>query len=156
MTDRDASNSFGWPSFPSAKEKNHVQRAVTALLDALAPEAALTRAERAGVRIEQHRTPEGCVLQGDSAALSVSWFAESTEASALGELHIVVWHGVVSRRGGPARRPGTAASIHSTLVLHPVEQSADGCDWHSSAGARFDTATLGTHCLALLEAELAR
>src|ERR1043166_8515023 len=90
-----------WSASPTVKQKNAVQRAVTALLDELAPERVVTRGERIRGAIEQHRTPSGCVLQAATAALSVSWFAEedASAPAALGELHVLVWRGVVSRRG---------------------------------------------------------
>src|SRR5438094_2424860 len=87
-----------WSASQSVKEKNAVQRAVTALLDDLAPERVLSRGERVPVAIEQHRTPTGCVLQAATAALSVSWFGDSGTQEAPGELHVLVWRGVVSRR----------------------------------------------------------
>ncbi|HEY4670582.1 MAG TPA: hypothetical protein VIG78_00845, partial [Gemmatimonadaceae bacterium] len=62
-----------WKAPPTSKTRNAVQRAVTALLDDLAPERALKRSDELHVPIEQHRTPNGCVLQAEKAALSVSW-----------------------------------------------------------------------------------
>src|SRR5687768_4982442 len=106
-----------WTAGRSAKQKNAVQRNVTALLDELAPERILRRTDPAKVLIEQHRTPSGCVLQAPAGALSVSWFADDSQA--LGELHIVVWSGVVSRRGAPARRDG--ATVVKELVLTPID-----------------------------------
>src|SRR2546423_376832 len=103
MDDPTDPSASSWTSSRSAKEKNAVQRAVTALLDELAPERALKRADAPPVPVEQHRTPNGCVLQAASAALSVSWFADPTSDSALGELHVITWRGTVSRRGRPPR-----------------------------------------------------
>src|SRR3954469_768043 len=88
-----------WTGAPSAKTRNVVQRSVTALLDALAPERVLKRVEQLRGSIEQHRTPTGCVLQAAGCAVSVSWFADATKDAALGELDILVWRGKVARRG---------------------------------------------------------
>ena len=141
---------------PSAKEKNAVQRAVTALLDELAPERVLKRGEpQLRVSVEQHRTPTGCVLQGATAAVSVSWFAEPGANAPLGELHVVVWRGVVSRRSSPRRTDGGGATIVRELVLHPIERPADGCLWRATDGMEFDTPALAARCIALLAEQMA-
>jgi hypothetical protein len=142
------------PAAPTAKEKNAVQRAVVALLDELAPERVLKRADRLPLEIEQHRTPTGCVLQAASAAISVSWFAEATNDAVLGELHVVVWRGVVSRRGSPQRPDG--AAVTGELVLRPVERPSDDCVWRAADGTTYDTSALAARCLAMLEEQIAR
>ena len=141
-----------WTPSPSAKAKNAVQRAVTALLDELAPERVLTRGEQLRPPIEQHRTPTGCVLQAATAAVSVSWFAEADTDAPLGELHGVVWRGVVSRRGSPARPEG--ATIVRELVLRPIESPSGDCVWRATNGTEFDTAALAAHCIGLLEEQI--
>jgi hypothetical protein len=137
-----------WTAAPTAKERNAVQRAVTALLDELAPERELKRAERPAGAVERHRTPGGCVLQARSAAVSVSWFPDATADAALGELHVVVWRGVVSRRGAPRRPDG--ATVVGELVLRPVERPPEDCVWRAADGTTYDTAALAARCLALL------
>jgi hypothetical protein len=141
-----------WTAGRNAKQKNAVQRNVNALLNALAPERTLTRGETAKVLIEQHRTPSGCVLQAPAAALSVSWFESDTQS--LGELHIVLWSGVVTRRGTPAR--GDGATILAELVLAPIDPPNDGRIWRAKDGKEFDTPALAAHCLALLEDAMER
>ena|SRR5688500_15693676 len=138
-----------WTAARSPKAKNAVQRNVTALLDELAPEKVLSRADPLKLVIEEHRTPSGCVLQGPSAALSISWFPDSDDA---GELHVVVWRGIVSRRGAPPPREQAVAV--KELVLFPIEASADDKVWRTADGARYDTASLAAYCLALLEEEI--
>ena len=91
-----------WTASRSAKEKNVVQRAVTALRDQLAPEKVLKGGVQCRLSVEQPRTPNGCVLQGPTAAVSVSWFSKTGKDTPLGELHVIVWKGVVSRRGKAA------------------------------------------------------
>src|SRR5438132_10756939 len=127
MTDPTKPAAAAWSASPSAKTKNAVQRSVTALLDELAPERVLKRVEQLPGTIEQHRTPTGCVLQAATAAVSVSWFAEGGNDVALGELHVVVWHGTVQRRGAPRSRKG--AQIVSELVLRPIEPPAGDNVW---------------------------
>lgn len=150
----DSSNSAApaWTASPSAKKKNAVQRAVNALLDELAPERVLKRAEQLRGAVEQHRTPNGCVLQAPKAAVSVSWFEESTNEAVLGELHVIVWNGIVSRRGSPRRPDG--ATVVKELVLKPIDGPTDECLWKATNGKSFDTAALASKCLALLEEQI--
>src|SRR4051812_30394215 len=121
-----------WKAPPTSKTRNAVQRAVTALLDDLAPERALKRSDEIHVPIEQHRTPTGCVLQAEKAALSVSWFATTGNDPVLGELRVVVWRGTVSRRGSPRRKEG--ATVVSETVLRPIEDPSSECVWRGTAG----------------------
>jgi hypothetical protein len=152
MTDPTKPITTPWSASPSAKAKNAVQRSVTALLDELAPERVLKRVEQLRGQVEQHRTPTGCVLQATEAAVSVSWFAEAATDAALGELHVVVWRGTVTRRGAPKSRKG--ATIVAELVLRPIEPSADDCLWLATDGTKYTTASLAAHCLKLLEEQV--
>jgi hypothetical protein len=141
-----------WSASPTVKAKNAVQRSVTALLDELAPERVLTRVEKLSGGVEQYRTPTGCVLQAANAALSVSWFADAGNDATLGELHVIVWRGTVTRRGAPKIRKGS--TIVQELVLRPIEPPADDCVWQATDGTRYDTASLSAKCLALLEEQI--
>ena len=152
MSER-STDSFPWKASPTVKEKNAANRSVNALLDALAPERAVRRAERPRMRIEQHRTPDGAVLQAATAALTVSWFPESVKGSALGELHVRVWRGTVLRRG--ALQPRDRAVVSSELLLRPLEPPSGDQVWISADGKTYDTEALAEHCLRLLEAEIA-
>jgi len=152
MDDPTKPGAAPWTASPSMKEKNAVQRSVTALLDELAPERVLKRVEQLRGEIEQHRTPNGCVLQAATAALSVSWFAAASSDKTLGELHIVVWRGTVSRRGSPKKTEG--ATLVSELELRPVGRTSDDCVWRATDGAEYDTPSLAAHCLALLAAQV--
>jgi len=136
-------------SSPTAKAKSAIQRSVVALLDELAPERVLTRAEQLPGRVEQHRTPTGCILQTTSFAVSVSWFAEPTKDAALGELHVILWRGTVTRRGQAKNEKG--ATIVSELVLRPIDPPAEDTLWRTTDGSRFDTVSLVAKCLSLLE-----
>jgi hypothetical protein len=143
----------GWSTGATAKERSTVQRSVTALLDTLAPERVIKRDNSAPHGpIEQHRTPGGCVLQAEDAALSVSWFPE-TRSDKLGELHVNVWRGTVSRGGTSYRKP-VRASIVSERVLRPVPGSPGGCIWRADDGSEFDNRALAAHCTALLDAQI--
>ena len=138
------------PAPPTVKERNAVQRSVDRLLDELAPEKALRRSESAPEELLAHRTPSGCVLQRATAALSVSWFADTSEELTLGELQVVVWQGVVARRG--VARPPKGAVVVSELVLHPVSGANEICVWKASNGQIFDSESLAAHCVTLLQA----
>ena len=141
-----------WTASRSAKEKNVVQRAVTALLDELAPERVLKRGDQLEAAVEQHRTPNGCVLQAPTAAVSVSWFAQTGKDTPLGELHVVVWKGIVSRRGRAANPEG--AKVVKELVLRPIEAPLDDCVWRAADGTQFDTSALAARCIALLKEQI--
>jgi hypothetical protein len=137
-----------WTASRSAKEKNIVQRAVTALLDQLAPERVLKRDDKLRGSVEQHRTPKGCVLQAPNAAVSVSWFVDAGKQAPLGELHVIVWSGTVSRRGSAANPEG--AKVVKELVLRPIEAPVDDCVWRATDGTEYDTSALAARCMALL------
>ena len=153
MSDPTNPPSAPWTASPTAKEKHAVQRSVTALLDSLAPERVVKRVERITLPVEQHRTPTGCVLQAATAAVSVSWFPDPSNDAILGELHVVVWRGIVSRRGSPRRPEG--ATVTKELVLKPVERPSDECVWRAEDGKLYDTPALTARCLALLEEQIA-
>ena len=132
-----------------------MQREVSRLLDELAPER--TRADSgrsvdALQRLQRHRTPTGCILQAANAALSVTWYADAAERGRVGELQIVLWRGIVSRRGS-GKTPDPAEVIRQE-VLNPIERPTDDCVWDSGDGTTYDTAGLIAHCLALLEAQM--
>jgi len=153
MRDPSEPRTAPWTSSRSAKAKNAVQRSVTGLLDELAPERVLKRVDQLRGPVEQHRTPSGCVLQSATAALSVSWFAPAGSDVALGELHVVLWKGVLSRRGSTKKSEG--ATIVSELELRPIDDPSDDCVWRATDGTEFHTASLAAHCLALLEQQIA-
>jgi hypothetical protein len=139
---------------PTANEKNAVQREVTRLLDALAPERVTTRASQPDVStsVEQHRTPNGCILQGSAAAVSVTWYAEAADRGRVGELQVVLWRGVVFRRG--ARATPEAAQVILQEVLNPIERPTGAAVWRSHDGTTYDTPSLAAHCMTLLAEEM--
>ncbi|MEP6729025.1 MAG: hypothetical protein ABJE10_00240 [bacterium] len=140
-----------WNVPPTPKERNAVQRNVDNLLDVLAPERATKRGDYPVNPVVAHRTPSGCILQAADTALSVSWFPESADTTALGELHVVLWRGVVSRRGSP--KPAQGAVELRDLALRPVERPTDDCVWKASDGTLYATDALATYCLGLLEGQ---
>lgn len=151
MQDSESSNDLtktARPVPPTLKERNAVQRSVERLLDELAPEKALRRGEAPTVHVEQHRTPSGCVLQAPNSAVSVSWFADTSQDLTHGELQVVLWRGVVTRRGGT--RPAKGAEVATELVLHPVERAGDTLVWRAGDGREFDSEALAAYCLELL------
>jgi hypothetical protein len=135
---------------PSLKERNAVQRLVEHLLDELAPEKALRRGEVPAALVQAHRTPSGCVLQGPTVALSVSWFADATEDLTLGELQVVLWRGTVARRG--VARPVKGAVPEREFVFRPVEIARETFGWLATDGREFDSDALAIHCVDLLQA----
>ena len=151
MTDSANPKPLQWSSSASAKAKNAVQHSVTQLLDELAPERVLKRVDELKGPIEQHRTPTGCVLQAADCAVSVSWFPEATKEAALGELHVLVWRGKVTRRGHARLAKG--ATMIADLILRPIDPPGGDFLWQANDGTRYDTASLAARCLALLEAQ---
>jgi hypothetical protein len=137
---------------PTSKERNGFQREATRLLDELAPEKASPRATRASESIEAHRSPNGCILQAENAALTVTWYADASDQDRVGELQIMLWRGVVSRRGGtPVRTPPV---IVRQEVLNPIEQPVDESIWKSREGTLYTTPGLAEYCLKLLNTQI--
>lgn len=137
---------------PTTKERSAVLRTVTALLDVLAPERELRRGDPARPAIAEYRTPSGCVLQAATAALSVSYFTDTESAAPLGELHLVVWRGVVTRRGAP--RVKEHATQVKELVLYPMTSITDKV-WRAADGTEYSTTELAAKCTELLEEQIA-
>ena len=153
MADASDSGNAGRSAPATSKERSAVQRSVRTLLDALAPERATSRSERAPAQIERYRTPSGCVLQAPTAALSVAWFPGVASSSDLGQLHVVLWRGSVTRRGGGV--PRESASLLRESTLRPVELSPGGARWREEGdGVVYDTQALADHCLALLKEQM--
>jgi hypothetical protein len=153
MADMSESESAGWRAPTTTKDRNAVQRSVTKLLDVLSPERATSRGERVPVRIERYRTPSGCVLQAPTAALSVAWFPGAASAMDLGELHVVLWRGDVTRRGGGAARE--SAVVLREITLLPVDVSSDALRWRDSgSGEEYDIQSLADHCIATITEQM--
>ena len=155
MSDNEAPTEVyrtGWSNAPSAKAKNAVQKAVTALLDELAPERVVRRVEVPAGSIEQHRTMERCILQADHAALTVSWFAAAGKDKDFGELHVLVWAGIVKHRGKQKR--GKRATLVSETILRPVEPPDEVYAWLAESGEKYSTEALATKCAALLQTQI--
>jgi hypothetical protein len=143
-----------WGSTPTSRTRNTVQRSVNALLDDLAPERALTRGEEPKKAVELHRTPTGCVLQAEKAAVSVSWFSGSGSDPLIGELQVLVWSGVVSRRGSPKRREG--ATVVRELSLRPIEEPNTDRVWRATDSSEYSNLDLAALCNKLLGQQVAR
>jgi hypothetical protein len=153
MTGASDSRNAAWNAPATAKDRNAVQRSVKQLLDALAPERTTSRSERAPAQIEPYRTPTGCVLQAPTAALSVAWFPGAASSSDLGEMHVVLWRGSVTRRGGGV--PRESASVIREFTLRPVEVSPEGTRWREDGDdVVFDTQGLADHCRVLLTEQM--
>jgi len=153
MADASESRNAGWNAPTTTKERTAIQRSAKKLLDALAPERTTTRSERAPTQIEPYRTPSGCVLQAPTAALSVAWHPGAASSTDLGQMHIVLWRGSVTRRGGGVAREN--ASVIREWTLRPVELSPDGARWRGDGDdVVFDAQALADHCLALLKEQM--
>ena len=150
----DAAYETPWAARPSVKARAGVQRALSGLLDALAPERVLSRVPRLPGAVERHRTPRGCVLQASAAAVSVTWFPDGAADATIGELQVTAWRGVVSRPGSAHRAPG-GATIARELALVPVEDGVGGWTWRAADGTTYDTERLVVQCAALLEEQVA-
>ena len=137
---------------PTSKERNAFHREAIRLLDELAPERANPRATRPAQPIEAYRSPNGCILQSDSAALTVTWYAKATDQDRVGELQITLWRGIVSRRGGV--RVQTPAEVVHQEVLNPIEQPIDESIWQSRGGVVYSTGDLAAYCVKLLSAQI--
>ncbi|HJP85688.1 MAG TPA: hypothetical protein VJ852_06840 [Gemmatimonadaceae bacterium] len=138
---------------PTSKIRNNVQRSVNALLDGLAPERTISRGEEPKKAIEQHRTPTGCVLQAENAAVSVSWFAGAGSDPLLGELQVLVWQGVVTRRGSPRRKEG--ATVVREMSLRPIEEPRNDRIWRASDSSEYSNLDLAAVCNKLLGQQVA-
>ena len=135
---------------PTTKQRMGAQRAVSRLLEALAPEAPLARREVPAVGgVQCLRTARGCILQGAEGAVTVSWFPAAGSEPSLGELQVTLWHGTVHRPGASTRGPLGAVTVRETQYL-PIERE-DGWRWRASDGAMLDTDALVVRCRTLLD-----
>ncbi len=143
----------GWPT---VKQRTSVQQAVTRLLDALAPERPPARgAEPAPTAVQRFRTPRGCILQGASHAVSVSWFPAATVTQDYGELQVISWEGTVSRPGA-TRVAGNAARAVWEELLSPVEVQGEAWAWRAGDGTLHAAESLVERCQRALERQGAR
>ena len=133
---------------PTTKQRTSVQREVTRLVDELAPVRAPARPGAVQPAVQCHRLPRGCVLQGATRAVSVSWFPAAASEASLGELQLVSWRGTVSLPGSAARRSG--ATMLDEFVLSPIEKE-DGVWRWQSATADWTTDELVARCRDLLD-----
>lgn len=138
-----------WHDGPSSKQRTAVQRMVRTLLDQLAPERPPARAGLPQPPVQLLRSPRGCILQTNTRAVSVSWFPVSDSAATLGELHVIVWDGVVARPGSANRATSGAVSLGETL-LRPEAGPDDAWLWRGVDGEGWSTEALVARCHALL------
>lgn len=110
----------------TSKQRAAVQREVVRLLDELAPERSPQRREASSSPIAAHRWPGRCILQGESTAVSVSWFPARPAEEALGEMLVIAWDGVIAVPGA-ARRANATPVARATRTLRPRE--GDDGDW---------------------------
>jgi hypothetical protein len=137
---------------PTLKDRNAMLRELARLLDELAPERSNPRANKPDGTIQAHRSPNGCILQADAAALSVTWYAQADDQDRVGELQIILWSGVVARRG--ARQPERPAQVVRQEVVNPIEAPVDETVWRSHDGTPYTTSALIAHCQKLLDDQI--
>ena len=111
----------------------------------------LKRSEQLRVPVEQHRTPTGCVLQAPTTAVSVSWFSGAGNDPVLGELRVVVWRGVVSRRGSPKQKEGAGGQRDRAS---PDRESIRRPGVEDDQWRRYDTPGLALLCTKLLDQQV--
>lgn len=144
---------LAWAERPTVAQRTSAQQAVARLFELLVPQRPPTRRDAPDAAIQRHRSPTGCILQGATQAVSVSWFADSVHDLTLGELQLITWRGQVARPGA-ARRPGVGA-VATPLTQEaftPVDGGAGtGWVWKDASGALHDAAALAARCEALLE-----
>lgn len=139
-----------WEDRPTAQQRTGVQHAVNALLDALAPERPPARGGETMPDVQRVRTPRGCILQGATRAVSVSWFPPGASDLQLGELQIVTWSGRVARPGA-ARAPGAGSGAETLAQEILTPALADGTwEWKATDGARYTREALAARCEAML------
>ncbi|HEY0971890.1 MAG TPA: hypothetical protein VGE02_13050 [Gemmatimonadales bacterium] len=130
----------------AAKQRTAVHHEVVRLLDALAPELPPPRREVETVGVRAYRWPGRCILQGESRAVSVSWFPGGRDDESLGEMMIISWKGVVSLPGSARRAPDQAEALVS-LLLHPAASETGIWEWCTEEGATtFETPELAEYC----------
>lgn len=101
--------------------------------------ARLTSALVAGVNRATHdnpevsptirQAPERCIVQLGSVALTVAWLRKSADASAVGELLVILWQGTI------AQRPGEPSSF----TTRPKKQSPPTILWEETLVAFADS-----------------
>lgn len=80
-------------------------------LSAAVGRGAATLAETSGERLDVRVSPDRCVVQLGSAALTLGWLRHTTDAVDLGQLLVIVWRGTIAQRGAySAERPTHAAA----------------------------------------------
>ena len=140
-----------WEDRPTAQQRTGVQHAVSALLDALAPERPPARGGETTPDVQRVRTPRGCILQGATRAVSVSWFPPGASDLQLGELQVVTWSGRVARPGA-ARAPGAGSSAETLAqeILTPALADGGAWEWKASDGARYTREVLAARVETML------
>jgi len=101
--------------------------------------------------IELRRTPDRCVIQAESVAVSVSWFAPRLGDSTAGELQIISWTGKVTMPGAPTR-PGQVATMDTARIFHLMRAGAGKWCWHGEGrnGPVYSSEDLVALCTKLL------
>ncbi len=109
------------------QERTSAHREPMLLFDMLANLYPAPARREAGGLVEMRRTPDRCVLQAESLAVTVSWFAPRMGATGAGELQIITWKGTVTMPGtAPRAGAGATKDTIRVLQLPRVEGSKGG------------------------------
>lgn len=127
-----------------------VGRLVEAVRGAFATTSSVKEAGAPEVQI----SPDRCVVQYGPVALTVGWLRRPPDTPDVGELLVMIWRGVIARRGAfrdPER--GVATTRTATVLFEHtfVAAASDEASWTwrptSSAGAAFPSADLAQWCV---------
>ena len=135
----------------AVRHRTAIQHEVVRLLDDLAPPTVPARRAPAPLAVKAYRWPNRCILQGESHAISITWFAGARDDESLGELLVMWWRGTVTLPGSGQRVHEEAVPV-AQFVLHP-ETSSGGWAWCAATpgAAELSTAELAAYCRNLLE-----
>jgi hypothetical protein len=132
----------------TSRQRAAVQREVVRLLDELAPERPPQRRDTSQNSVSVHRWPARCILQGESTAVSVSWFPARPAEEALGEILVIAWDGVISVPG-ITPKGNEAPQARESVTLLPVEQEDGDFKWRQN-GALMPMDEVVNYCRGLL------
>lgn len=109
-----------------------VGRLVEAVRDAFAPASPRDARAREIGAPEVQLSPDRCVVQYGPVALTVGWLRRPPDTPDVGELLVMIWRGVIARRGAfrdPER--GVATTRTATVLLERsfVATAADEASW---------------------------
>ncbi len=131
-----------------------VGRLVEAVRDAFAPASSRGSTPREVGAPDVQLSPDRCVVQYGPVALTVGWLRRPPDTPDVGELLVMIWRGVIARRGAfrdPER--GVATTRTATVLMERsfVAAAADESSWmwHAApkSGDGFASPALAQWCI---------